>query len=236
MTHDRRARPPPPLAPVHPAARLGGGGAARRSSAAEGTDLIDTDGRRYIDGTSSLWCNVHGHRHPHDRRGDPRPARPGRPLDDARPHPRPGAELAERLAAIAPPGLDRVFYSDAGSTAIEIALKMAFQYWQQRGGQHVLPDRLRRTSPTPTTATRSGPSRSAASTSSTRPTSRCCSAPTRSTPATSRGSRADPRLPRRGDRRGDRRAAGPGRGRDPRPAARLPARASASSATSTTSC
>jgi len=47
------------------------------------------------------------------------------------------AELAARLVDIAPPGLTRVFYSDSGSTATEIALKMAFQYWQQRGGQHV---------------------------------------------------------------------------------------------------
>ncbi len=46
----------------------------------------------------------------------------------------PAAQLAERLVAIAPPGLERVFYSDSGSTATEIALKMAFQYWQQRGG------------------------------------------------------------------------------------------------------
>ena len=46
------------------------------------------------------------------------------------------AELADRLVEIAPPGLNRVFYSDAGSTATEIALKMAFQYWRQRGGQH----------------------------------------------------------------------------------------------------
>jgi adenosylmethionine-8-amino-7-oxononanoate aminotransferase len=103
---------------------------------AEGTDLIDVDGRRYIDGTSSLWCNVHGHRHPR--------------IDDAirdqldrvahstmlgLTH-APAAELAARLVAVAPPGLTRVFYSDAGSTATEIALKMAFQYWRQRGGQH----------------------------------------------------------------------------------------------------
>ncbi len=106
-------------------------------AAADGTDLIDEEGRRYIDGTSSLWCNVHGHRHP--------------TVDDAirtqldrvahstmlgLTH-EPGAELADRLVAITPPGLDRVFYSDAGSTAVEIAVKMAFQYWNQRGGQHV---------------------------------------------------------------------------------------------------
>ena len=47
------------------------------------------------------------------------------------------AELAARLVEIAPSGLSRVFYSDSGSTAVEVALKMAFQYWQHRGGQHV---------------------------------------------------------------------------------------------------
>ena len=102
---------------------------------AEGTDLIDAEGRRYLDGVCSLWCNVHGHRHPRARRGGPRAARPGRALDDARADPPGAAELAARLVEIAPPGLTRVFFSDAGSTAIEIALKMAFQYWQQRGGQ-----------------------------------------------------------------------------------------------------
>ena len=102
----------------------------------EGTELIDADGRHYIDGVSSLWCNVHGHRHP---------------LIDAAVREqldliahstmlglthRGAAELAARLVGLAPPGLSRVFYSDSGSTATEIALKMAFQYWQQRGGQH----------------------------------------------------------------------------------------------------
>jgi adenosylmethionine-8-amino-7-oxononanoate aminotransferase len=103
---------------------------------AEGTDLIDGEGRRYIDGVSSLWCNVHGHRHAG--------------IDDAvreqldrvahstmlgLSHPG-AAELAARLVELAPPGLSRVFYSESGSTATEIALKMAFQYQQQRGGQH----------------------------------------------------------------------------------------------------
>jgi len=101
--------------------------------AGEGRYLIDEQGRRYLDGVSSLWCNVHGHRHP---------ALDGairRQLDRVA-HTtmlgltHPGAiELAERLCAIVPPGLTRVFYSDAGATATEIALKMAFQYWQLRG-------------------------------------------------------------------------------------------------------
>jgi adenosylmethionine---8-amino-7-oxononanoate aminotransferase len=100
---------------------------------AEGTDLIDVAGRRYIDGVSSLWCNVHGHRHP-------RIDAAVREQLDSVAHStmlglshRPGIELARRLAELAPPGLTRVFYSDSGSTATEIALKMAFQYWRQRG-------------------------------------------------------------------------------------------------------
>ncbi|HET6831335.1 MAG TPA: adenosylmethionine--8-amino-7-oxononanoate transaminase [Solirubrobacterales bacterium] len=102
----------------------------------QGTDLIASDGSRYIDGTSSLWCNVHGHRHPtidgaiRDQLG-----RIAHSTMLGLTH-APAAELAARLVAIAPGGLSRVFYSDAGSTATEIALKMAFQYWRQKGGQH----------------------------------------------------------------------------------------------------
>jgi adenosylmethionine---8-amino-7-oxononanoate aminotransferase len=103
---------------------------------AEGTDLIDGEGRRYIDGVSSLWCNVHGHRHPlidhavHDQL-----ERVAHSTMLGLTH-RSAAELAARLVDLAPPRLSRVFYSDSGSTATEVALKMAFQYWQQRGGQH----------------------------------------------------------------------------------------------------
>jgi adenosylmethionine-8-amino-7-oxononanoate aminotransferase len=101
---------------------------------AEGTDLIDTEGRRYIDGVSSLWCNVHGHRHPDiDAAVRAQLDRVAHSTMLGLTHP-PAIELAERLVRIAPPGLERVFYSDSGSTATEIALKMAFQYWQQRGG------------------------------------------------------------------------------------------------------
>ncbi len=101
---------------------------------AEGTDLVDTSGRRYIDGVSSLWCTVHGHRHPTIDAAV-------REQLDLVAHTtmlglshRPAIQLARRLAELSPPGLERVFYSDSGSTATEIALKMAFQYWQQRGG------------------------------------------------------------------------------------------------------
>jgi adenosylmethionine-8-amino-7-oxononanoate aminotransferase len=103
---------------------------------AEGSLLIDSDGRRYIDGVSSLWCNVHGHRHPGiDAAVRDQLGRVAHSTMLGLSH-RNGAELAARLVAIAPPGLNRVFYSDSGSTATEIALKMAFQYQQQRGGQH----------------------------------------------------------------------------------------------------
>ena len=99
----------------------------------EGNYLIDTDGNRYLDGVSSLWCNVHGHRK--------------RELDEALAAQTariahstmlglsnvPATVLAKRLVELAPPGLTRVFYSDAGATAVEIALKIALQYWQLRG-------------------------------------------------------------------------------------------------------
>ena len=100
---------------------------------AEGTDLIAADGRRYIDGVSSLWCNVHGHRHAGiDKAVRDQLDRVAHSTMLGLTHPL-AAELASRLAEIAPPGLSRVFYSDSGSTATEIALKMAFQYFQQQG-------------------------------------------------------------------------------------------------------
>jgi adenosylmethionine---8-amino-7-oxononanoate aminotransferase len=100
---------------------------------AEGTDLIDVDGRRYIDGVSSLWCNVHGHRHPRiDAAVRAQLDRMAHSTMLGLSH-RPAIELAARLVELAPPTLTRVFYSDSGSTATEIALKMAFQYWKQRG-------------------------------------------------------------------------------------------------------
>jgi adenosylmethionine-8-amino-7-oxononanoate aminotransferase len=100
---------------------------------AEGVYLFDTEGRRYIDGTASLWCNVHGHRHPAiDRALHEQVDRVSHSTMLGLSHP--GAtELAGRLVEIAPPGLTRVFYSDSGATAAEIALKIAFQYQQQRG-------------------------------------------------------------------------------------------------------
>ncbi|MFL5823506.1 MAG: adenosylmethionine--8-amino-7-oxononanoate transaminase [Solirubrobacteraceae bacterium] len=100
---------------------------------AEGTNLYDTDGRAYIDGVSSLWCNVHGHRHPAiDEAVTAQLGRVAHSTMLGLSH-EPAISLAERLLAIAPDGLSRVFYSDSGSSAVEVALKMAFQWWRQRG-------------------------------------------------------------------------------------------------------
>jgi adenosylmethionine-8-amino-7-oxononanoate aminotransferase len=100
---------------------------------AEGTTLYDTDGNAYIDGVSSLWCNVHGHGH-HliDAGVRVQLERLAHSTMLGLSHP-PGIELARRLVELAPGDLRRVFFSDNGSTANEVALKMAFQYWQQRG-------------------------------------------------------------------------------------------------------
>ncbi|HVW37688.1 MAG TPA: adenosylmethionine--8-amino-7-oxononanoate transaminase, partial [Pirellulales bacterium] len=98
----------------------------------EGCKLFDIDGREYLDGVSSLWCNLHGHRHP---RID---AAIREQLDRIAHTTSLGAsnsttiKLARRLAEITPAGLERVFFSDDGATAVEVALKMAFQYWRQR--------------------------------------------------------------------------------------------------------
>lgn len=105
---------------------------------ADGCYLIDAHGRRYLDGISSLWTNVHGHRHPHIDAAI-------RAQLDAVAHStllglsaRPAAVLAQKLTALVErqlpgAGLSRMFYSDSGSTAVEVALKIAFQYQQQIG-------------------------------------------------------------------------------------------------------
>jgi adenosylmethionine-8-amino-7-oxononanoate aminotransferase len=101
--------------------------------AAEGMHLIDSDGKRYLDGVSSLWCNVHGHR--------------VKEIDDAIraqlekvAHTtmlglanEPATLLADRLMKIVPQNLKKVFYSDAGATATEVAFKLAVQYWHNIG-------------------------------------------------------------------------------------------------------
>ena len=99
----------------------------------EGCYLIDTEGRRYLDGVSSLWCNVHGHRVKElDRAIEKQLKKISHSTFLGLTHPA-AIELAEKLISIVPKGLTRVFYSDSGSEAVEIALKTAFQYWAQKG-------------------------------------------------------------------------------------------------------
>jgi adenosylmethionine-8-amino-7-oxononanoate aminotransferase len=99
----------------------------------EGVMLYDTEGKAYYDGISSLWVNIHGHRR--------------REIDEAVKKQldkiahstllglinKPSAELAQKLVEVTPDGLNKVFYSDDGSTAVEAAVKIAFQYWQFKG-------------------------------------------------------------------------------------------------------
>ena len=100
---------------------------------AQGVYLYTEDDRRILDGISSWWVNIHGHSHP---RLNEALARQARELEHVMfagfTHPR-AVELAERLVEILPSGLSRIFYSDNGSTAVEVALKMAFQYWRNHG-------------------------------------------------------------------------------------------------------
>ena len=98
---------------------------------AEGCRLIDIDGRSYLDGASSMWCNVHGHNHPKINAAIRDQLERvshctalGMGSDTT-------ARLAKRLADLAPGDLEHVFFASDGSSAIEVALKMAFQYWRQ---------------------------------------------------------------------------------------------------------
>jgi adenosylmethionine---8-amino-7-oxononanoate aminotransferase len=98
----------------------------------EGAILRDMNGREYLDANSSIWTNLHGHRHPAITQAikdqlDQIAHSSFLGLSNA-----PAIQLAEKLVNLAPRGLTRVFYSDDGSTAMEVAIKMALQYWQHR--------------------------------------------------------------------------------------------------------
>jgi adenosylmethionine---8-amino-7-oxononanoate aminotransferase len=102
--------------------------------AAEGFELIDADGRRYLDGHSSLWCNIHGHRVPEIDTAI-------REQLDKVAHStllglanQPSIELAEAIVQRTPAGLTRVFYTDCGAAGVEAALKIAWQYHRQKPG------------------------------------------------------------------------------------------------------
>lgn len=99
---------------------------------AQGCTLTDVDGRDYLDATSSVWCNVHGHRHPRldaALRGQLDKVAHVTSLGCSNPA---TIQLAKRLVDLAPAGLNHVFFSDNGATSVEVAIKMALQYWRQR--------------------------------------------------------------------------------------------------------
>ena len=104
-------------------------------SRGQGNYLFDLEGNRYLDGVSSLWANLHGHRRPElDRAVTEQLGQVAHSTLLGLAHPS-AIMLARRLAQVAPAGLTKVFFSDDGSTAVEVALKLAFQYWQNRGRQ-----------------------------------------------------------------------------------------------------
>jgi adenosylmethionine-8-amino-7-oxononanoate transaminase len=99
----------------------------------KGNYLYDTDGKKYFDGVSSLWVTVHGHRKKEiDAAIKKQLGKIAHSTFLGLTH-EPAVILAEKLIKIAPKGLSRVFYSDNGSTSVEVALKMAYQYWQFKG-------------------------------------------------------------------------------------------------------
>jgi adenosylmethionine-8-amino-7-oxononanoate aminotransferase len=99
----------------------------------EGVYLFTEDGRRLLDGTSSWWVNIHGHSHPRLNEALVSQARQLEHVVFANCTHAPAVDLADRLVDVLPAGLTRVFYSDNGSTAVEVAMKMARQYWSNRG-------------------------------------------------------------------------------------------------------
>ncbi|USG68525.1 adenosylmethionine--8-amino-7-oxononanoate transaminase [Brevibacillus ruminantium] len=99
----------------------------------EGIKLIDVQGRAYYDGFSSVWLNVHGHNVPELNQAIAEQLQEVAHSTLLGMANVPSILLAEQLVRIAPSGLTKVFYSDSGATAVEIAIKMAFQYWQNRG-------------------------------------------------------------------------------------------------------
>jgi adenosylmethionine-8-amino-7-oxononanoate aminotransferase len=100
---------------------------------AKGVKLYDNQGKSYYDTISSWWCNVHGHNHPKINNAIRNQLESLDHIMFAGFTHKPAILLAEKLIKIAPKNLTRVFFSDNGSTAVEVALKMSFQYWQNIG-------------------------------------------------------------------------------------------------------
>ncbi|NNE97579.1 MAG: adenosylmethionine--8-amino-7-oxononanoate transaminase [Pyrinomonadaceae bacterium] len=100
---------------------------------AEGVWLYTEDGRKLLDGVSSWWVNTHGHSHPYLNEALRKQAETLEHVIFAGFTHEPAVKLGEKLVEVLPEGLTKVFYSDNGSTAVEVALKMAYQYWRNKG-------------------------------------------------------------------------------------------------------
>lgn len=97
----------------------------------QGATLVDIDGNHYLDGSASLWCNVHGHRHPRlDQAIIAQLNRVAHTTNLGLSNST-TVKFAKRLIDVAPAGLDKVFFASDGSAAVEAALKLAFQFWHQ---------------------------------------------------------------------------------------------------------
>jgi adenosylmethionine-8-amino-7-oxononanoate aminotransferase len=99
----------------------------------QGVYLYTEDGRKLLDGISSWWVNIHGHSHPRLNQAIADQAKKLEHVIFAGATHEPAVDLAERLVGVLPAGLTRVFYSDNGSTAVEVAAKLAVQYWRNQG-------------------------------------------------------------------------------------------------------
>jgi adenosylmethionine-8-amino-7-oxononanoate aminotransferase len=121
------------LSPWHPFTQEALDPAPIRIDRGEGAYLYTSDGRKLLDAISSWWVNLHGHSHPLIASAIAEQARKLEHVVFAGFTHEPAEELSQRLAGVLPAGLEHVFFSDDGSTAVEVALKMAMQYWQNVG-------------------------------------------------------------------------------------------------------
>ena len=102
----------------------------------EGVYLFDEDGDKYIDAVSSWWVNIHGHAHPYIAQKVAKQLSELEHVIFAGFTHEPAVQLAERLLPLLPGNQEKVFYTDNGSTAVEVALKMCLQYWSNNGSTH----------------------------------------------------------------------------------------------------